>query len=165
MVEEIEADQAAGAMYISNYLNDKGCGDWPGLLLDAAREGDDDSLSAAIQNNGCLKTHVERRKPKGGFTQAAVPYTAHQTLGEGEFNRYYTRGLCRFAIERGIPQLEVYRGKAVAEPRAASQAAIGKLVDPSAVLEDLRTTQGVEPALGLPPGPNSGLVLRIPVGR
>ena len=83
-------------------------------------------------------------------------------MGEGEFNRYYCRGLCRRAIEEGVAQLQVYRAKAVAEPRPASQAKIGALVDPAAILDDLRRTQGVEPALGLPPGPNSGLTLRFP---
>lgn len=61
-----------------------------------------------------------------------------------------------------IALLEVYRAKQVAEPRAASQAKIGQMVNPGDILNDLRSTQGVEPALGLPPGPNSGLTLRLP---
>lgn len=83
-------------------------------------------------------------------------------MGEGEFGRYYARGLCRRAIDEGIAELEVYRAKAVMEPRPGSQAKIGLRVDPTTILKDLRQTQGVEPALGLPPGPNSGLTLRIP---
>lgn len=162
MLEEIEMDVGNGSIYISNYLNESGCAMWPDLLRSAASDGDDDSLASALTQNGCLKTHTERRKPKGGFTLAAVPYTAHETMGEGEFNRYYTRGLCRYAIANGIARLQVYRAKAVENPRPASQEKIGLLVDPSIVLDDLRTTQGVEPALGLPPGPNSGLTLRIP---
>lgn len=162
MLEEIEADIGNGSIYISNYLSPQGCDSWPHLLRDAAASGDDDSLAVAIRRDDCLKSHYERRKPKGGYTLAAVPYTAHETMGEGEFNRYYCRGLCRRAIEEGIAALEVYRAKAVMEPRSASQAKIGQSVDPTTVLEDLRRTQGVEPALGLPPGPNSGLTLRIP---
>ncbi|WP_066588448.1 hypothetical protein [Sphingomonas pruni] len=162
MREEIEADIANGSIYISSYLNPRGCDSWPQLLVDAAVNGNDDSLAAAIRGDGCLKSHYDRRKPKGGYTSAAVPYNAHETMGEGEFNRYYCRGLCRRAIEEGVVNLEVYRAKAVAEPRPASLAKLGQLVDPATVLEDLRRTQGVEPALGLPPGPNSGLTLRIP---
>jgi hypothetical protein len=162
MIEEIDMDVRDGTIYISNYLNPRGCETWPHLLREAAQSGTDDSLAHAIRRDDCLKDRVERRKPKGGFTMAAVPYTAHETMGEGEFNRYYTRGLCRRAIEQGIAQLEVYRAKAVSEPRPASQAKIGLRVDPRVILEDLRRTQGVEPALGLPPGPNSGLTLRIP---
>jgi hypothetical protein len=162
MLEEIEMDIAAGTIYVSSYLNDRGCATWPDLLRQAALGGTDDSLAQAIRNDDCLKTHVPRAKPKGGFTIAAVPYTAHETMGEGEFGRYYARGLCRRAIAEGVTGLEVYRAKGVAVPRPASEAKIGTIVDPKVILDDLRNTQGVEPALGLPPGPNSGLTLRIP---
>ena len=162
MVEEIDRDTQDGSIYISNYLNPRGCEVWPQILREAAASGNDDSLARAIVRDGCLKDRVERRKPKGGFTMAAVPVTAPETMGEGEFNRYYTRGLCRLAMDKGIPELEVYRAKHVAEPRPASQAKLGMRVDPRMILDDLRKTQGVEPALGLPPGPNSGLTLRIP---
>ena len=162
MVEEIDMDVRDGTIYISNYLNPRGCDLWPRILREAAERGTDDTLAEAILRDRCLKDRVERRKPKGGFTMAAVPVTAHQTMGEGEFNRYYTRGLCRRAIEAGIDGLEVYRAKEVREPRLDSERKIGLRVDPNVILEDLRKTQGVEPALGLPPGPNSGLTLRIP---
>ena len=162
MLEEIDMDVRNGSIYISNYLNPRGCDLWPQILREAARDGNDDSLAQAIVRDRCLKDRVERRKPKGGYTMAAVPVTAHETMGEGEFNRYYTRGLCRRAIEDGVAELEVYRAKEVREPRPDSERKLGTRVDPRLILEDLRRTQGVEPALGLPPGPNSGLTLRIP---
>nr|NUR37548.1 hypothetical protein [Sphingomonas sp.] len=162
MVEEIDMDVRAGTIYVSNYLNPRGCDLWPRILREAAERGTDDTLAEAIINDRCLKDRVERRKPKGGFTMAAVPVTAHQTMGEGEFNRYYTRGLCCRAIEESVNALEVYRAKQVENPRPESQQKLGMHVDPRIILDDLRRTQGVEPALGLPPGPNSGLTLRIP---
>lgn len=133
------------------------------MLRAAAETGTDDTLAITIRQERSLKVQYQKRKPKGGFTMAAVPHTAPETLGEGEFNRYYVRGLCRRAIDEGIAALEVYRAKAVMQPRPDSQRLIGQHVDPAAILADLRITQGVEPALGLPPGPNSGLCLRIPV--
>lgn len=36
---------------------------------------------------------------------------------------------------------------------------IGKLITAEQLLQDLRTHPGVEPAMGLPPGPNSGLTV------
>lgn len=162
MLEEIEMDVQDGSIYISNYLNPRGCESWARLIREAAETGTDDTLAAAIVRDRCLKDRVERKKPKGGYTMAAVPVTAHQTMGEGEFNRYYARGLCRRAINEGIPDLQVYRAKEVREPRWESEQKLGSLVSAEMILADLRQTQGVEPALGLPPGPNSGLTLRIP---
>lgn len=40
-----------------------------------------------------------------------VPVTAPETLSEGEFNRFYARGLCRVAISLGIAAVQVYRAK------------------------------------------------------
>lgn len=159
MLEEIESDVDTGVIYISNYLNERGQIEWPNLLREAARNGRDDSLAHEIRTGDHLKDQVERRKPKGGYTLVAVPYTAHETLAEGEFNRYFCRGLCRWAIENGV-ELEVYRAKVVAQPRPASEQMIGSRFDPQTILDDLRATTGLEPALGLPPGPNSGLTLR-----
>ena len=45
----------------------------------------------------------------------------------------------------------IYRGKEVQQPRAESQAMIGKRINAGALLDDLRKSPGVEPALGLPP--------------
>jgi hypothetical protein len=43
-----------------------------------------------------------------------VPVTAADTLAEGEFNRFYLRGLCRRASAANMAEIEVYRAKEVA---------------------------------------------------
>ena len=88
--------------------------------------------------------------------------TAADTLAEGEFNRFYLRALCRRAVEDGVPNLTVYRAKAVRVPRAESQALVGKAIGAQALLQDLRAHPGTDTALGLPPGPNSGLSAKLP---
>jgi hypothetical protein len=153
MVEEIDMDVASDKIYRSSYLSQRAQGNWPDMLRDAAQNGTDDTLAAALRNPGMLNATTPRRKPKGGYVIAKVPYTAPETLAEGEFNRYFVRGLCRRAIANGIARLEVYRAKTVFEPRSESEARIGHLVDPTAILTDLRESQGVETALGIPPGP------------
>ena len=87
---------------------------------------------------------------------AAVPSDAHTTLAEGEFNRFYLRAICLKALEIGA-EIEVYRAKSVRNPRPESEAMIGKRLDPNELLQDLRENIGVDTALGLPQGPNSGL--------
>jgi len=160
MIEEIEID--ASDLYLSPRLNEKGLAEYPSVLREAAQTHDDDWLAARIQERGLLKFKEQRRKPKGGYTLVDVPYTAHETMAEGEFNRFYIRGLCRHAIDSGIQELIVYRAKEVAHPRSASLALIGTRISPRALLDDLRAHSGETPALKMPGGPNSGLSVRLP---
>ena len=162
MVEEIDLDVANDSIYISPNLSEAGVADWPTLIRTAAQSHDDKWLAAQLRGTGRLKDMTERRKPKGGYTTVRVPVTAPDMLAEGEFNRYYARGLCRRAIANGIDRVIVYRAKDVMRPRPDSQAKLGTEHDPAAILADLRSAQGVEPALGIPPGPNSGLTLKLP---
>jgi len=162
MLEEIVQDIAAGKLYYSPRLSSVGRALYPELLRIAVQSGSDDSLSAELRVPGRLNTTEEKRKPKGGTTIAQVPVTAPETLAEGEFNRFYARGLCRRAIAEGIETLIVYRAKEVANPRPESVALIGKSLPAKELLEDLRANIGTDTALGLPPGPNSGLSVKLP---
>ena len=159
---EINSDVAEKAIYISPRLTPQGAQLWPSLLGEAIASYDDAWLANALRQKGLINTHEERRKPKGGTTIAQVPATAADTLAEGEFNRYYVRGLCLRAIEDKSPYVEVYRARHSDNPRPESQALIGKRLSPDALLDDLRKSPGVEPALGVPPGPNSGLSVCLP---
>lgn len=161
MVAEIDSDVLNGNVYISSYLNPQGVASWTELLRTAASTHNDDWIADRLRTGNLLKTHAERKKPKGGYTLAAVPITAPETLGEGEFNRYYTRGLCARAVADGIESVIVYRAKSVLQPRPGSEEKIGHLFKASDILDDLRSCVGVEPLLGLPPGPNSGLCIRL----
>jgi hypothetical protein len=162
MAQEVELDVNSNRLYESKYFSDIGHATYLDLVREAARSYDDGWLANRLRVGGCMNAKAMRRKPKGGFTEVNVPVTAPDTFAEGEFNRFYARGLCLHAIETGVPSLLVYRAKAVMVPRADSQAMIGRLVDASVLLQDLRTHQGVDTALGLPNGPNSGLSVQLP---
>ena len=161
MLEEIDFDEHSGTLYFSPRLHDAGCASWPGLLREAASSGTDDTLAEAIRHDDCLKSHMPRAT-KSGTTMARVPVNAPETLAEGEFNRFYIRGLCRRAIDEDIPYLVACRAKEVDRPRLESEALIGGHFDPKKILEDLRASPGVETAFGLPAGPNSGMCLALP---
>lgn len=161
MTEEINQDISEGRLYISPRLNASGQSQYPALLKEAAQLNDDVWLSQQIRSKGLLKTEETRRKPSGGTTVVKVPVTAPDTLAEGEFNRFYCRGVCARAVEEGKPSVQVYRAKHVEKPRPESEAKVGVIIDATQLLNDLRTSQGVELALGIPPGPNSGLSVQL----
>ena len=161
MAAELNADVQNGRLYVSPRLTEEGAKAWAGLIGEAIASHDDAWLAATIRQHGLMKSHEERRKPKGGVTLAQVPVTAPDTLAEGEFNRFYVRGLCLRAIQDKVAQVVAYRARHSENPRAESEAVVGKHFDPSALLADLRVSQGVDPSLGVPPGPNSGLSVRI----
>lgn len=162
MAEEVEYDVVNNKLYFSPRLSTVGAQAYPALLRSAIESGTDESLASELRVVGRLNATEQRKKPKGGFTTAQVPVTAPETLAEGEFNRFYVRGLCRRAMSEGIATLVVYRAKAVQNPRPESVALIGTALSPQKLLEDLREHPGTDTALGLPPGPNSGLSVRLP---
>lgn len=162
MLEEIALDVANGDLYLGRRLTATGRARWLPLLKEAAARHDDDWLAARQEAEGLIKTKESRELKSGKTIQVDVPVTAAQTLAEGEFNRFYIRGLCRRAIEAGISNLVVYKAKAVVTPRAGSRALIGKPVNAQALLNDLRIHQGEEPTLKMPGGPNGELSVRLP---
>lgn len=162
MLQEVEYDVENNSLYKSKHFNDTGNSIYLDLIKQTVQQYDDDWLAERIRVGNCMNRTAMRRKPKGGYTEVKVPVTAPDTFAEGEFNRFYARGLCLHAIDLDIPSLLVYRAKAVMVPRPDSEAMIGSMIDAKALLADLRINQGVDTALGLPNGPNSGLSVRLP---
>ncbi|MDW5552292.1 hypothetical protein [Methanosarcina sp.] len=158
MKQELDYDQKNNRLYISSRLNERGVQLYPELLRKAIDEGNDITFGIDLLSQGCFNEHVLRNgKP------TKMPSNAHETLSEGEFNRFYIRALCLRSINEGR-KLEVYRAKQVSDPRPDSQMMIGRIIDATsseAFLNDLRTNIGVDTAFGLPNGPNSGLSVRI----
>lgn len=138
--------------------------DYPDLLRDAVQVGHVDTLATALSSNGRLLAHETARHPRGGpDIVKRVPVTAPQTMAEGEFNRYYARGVCVRAMAESGPQatVTIYRARESLNPRSESIALVGTTPSAAALLEDLRTHIGMDTALRLPPGPNSGLSVHL----
>ncbi len=162
MLAEIERDIAADTLYVSDNLTPQGRLDYPELLRAAARAGTDVTLADSLGR--LLNTHEKPRQLKsGGFTKPPVMRrNAHEMLAEGELNRFYMRALCLRAIEEGHGKVVAYRAKAVEHARTESDQKIGQEYSAKTLLNDLRAHPGVDTALGLPSGPNSGLSIRLP---
>ncbi len=162
MAQEVERDIFSGILYISKRFNDKGRKEYPSVLLEAVKSHDGDWLALQIYTRGFLDHEEVKHIQKEIIAIAQVPATAGLTFAEGQFNRYYMRGVCLAAIEDGVPEVVVYRGKGAAQPRAASEAMVGKRIPAPALLEDLRAVPGSRSRFGIPPGPNSGLTVGLP---
>ena len=160
MLEEV----ALGNLYQSPRLTADGLAQWPALLTEAAQAHNDDWLAQQILNRSLLKSRENyTRQGKVYGRDINRPHAAQQ-LAEGEFNRFYLRGLCRRAQRDGIKELEVYRAKAVERPRPESEALIGTRIPVDVLLAALRSNDfvSIEDALKVPGGPNSGLSARLP---
>lgn len=159
MVMEAEADAQAGLLYLGRRLNKRGLHRWPDVLVEAFRHGNPEFLTAAIRAEGLLVDR-ETSHRNGRPYDKKVPSNAADTLAEGEFLRFYMRAVCVRALETGT-KVRIYRAKSVTSPRAESEVKVGQVVDPAALLADLRQNVGVDTCLGLPPGPNSGLCVHL----
>lgn len=160
MHAELELDVQRNDLYLSPRLSKRGQAEYQQLLREALTNGTPEALAAALARPGLLNDTEVRQTKKGPVT-ARVPVTAAETLSEGEFNRFYARGVCRQALATGQDTVEVYRAKAVDAPRTESTAKIGTVVSAERLLEDLRAHVGMDTALGVPAGPNSGLSVRL----
>jgi hypothetical protein len=162
MLLEINDDHANGKLYFSKNLSAGGVTAFPEMLKSAAAQGNDVSLAQAIRPH--LNSHeLPRKLTSGGYSAPPIMRSnAHEMLAEGEFTRFYLRGLCLRAIEDHIPAVLIYRAKHVENARSASTEKIGTSHSPASLLDDLRAHPGLDTALGLPPGPNSGLCAKLP---
>lgn len=160
MVQEMQM----GDHYESPRLTSQGLSAWPALMQEAAKHHNDDWLAQQLINHNYLRS--EESYTRDGVTRSRRINQQHaaQQLGEGEFNRYYIRGLCQRAKKDGKNELVIYRGKDVTTPRPESEAKIGTLVSIEVLLATLRKNDFVtiEDAIGVPGGPNSGLTCRLP---
>jgi hypothetical protein len=163
MLEEVERDIERGTLYVSPRLSNTGTHNYLTLLREAIQGHDDDWLAEQLSGRGRVHRAEPRRQRKGsGFTLVQVPYTAARTIAREEFNRFYIRAVCRLALEEGISEVVVYRARQARQPRPESERMIGRRLDAQRLLDDLRAHTGMETLLRLPPGPGSGLSVRLP---
>jgi hypothetical protein len=164
MQDEILADVAKRRLYVSLRLNATGQTQWLELLCEAVVNHDEAWLADQLRQLQLLNTIETRTDHKTGHVfQAKIPRNAHEVLAEGEFNRYYVRGICRKAQQSNYVFVRVYRAKIVVHPRPESQALIGHEFNASGLLNDLQSNPAIalERVFALPAGPNTGLSVEI----
>jgi len=156
MLKEVAEDIRSGRLYQSRYFTAAGKDAWPKLLTEAVGSKGPDWLVEQLRNSRFWLQSYEKATPSGGRTQAKVPVTAPETMANGEFSRFYFRGLSVIAMQSG-QLLRVVRVAEVARPRKGSEEKLGMTVSPTELLDDLRVNLVIDTFLGVPAGPNSGL--------
>jgi hypothetical protein len=93
MLEEIDMAIAAiggeEGLYLGQRLTTAGRNDFPGLLKQSAEQRDERWLTDQLRSNSRLKAKEERHLKKGVIL-ADVPFSAPETLADGEFNYFWS---------------------------------------------------------------------------
>jgi len=158
MLEEVNFDIKNDLLYKSKRFSDAGIIEYSNLLKESIINGTDESLFNSLNTGGFF---IQKETTKDGVVKN-IPTTTISTFAEGQFNRFYMRAICLYAIKENI-EIEFYRAKEVSQPRQESEAKIGQKVKPKELLDALRKAPGTidENEGKLIPGPNSGLSIKI----
>ena len=158
-IAELDSDIATGAYHTSERIRHTAIGEYQRYLHEALRYYDDRWLEEHASD--LMIDFEPRRTRSGGQTAVKLPQMASRMLAEGDFNRYYMRGVALRAIQEGREVIEVYRARLSLEPRRKSAELEGRRLPAAEVLNYLRgepTSDAAVTALGRP---NSGLSVRL----
>jgi len=153
MLAEIDQDIADGVLVTSKRFTDEGAAGYPPLLRNAGSENDEAWLAERLIGS------FNATELSGGKIKD-VPHNAHILFAQGEFNRFYCRALCLFALANPGYSIRVYRARQSKKPRRESEAKLGKILDAATVLKDLRDHLATDVEFG-PNEINSGLSLEL----
>ena len=156
---ELDKDLASGDFHASERLRPTAIAEYQRHLHEAIRYYDDRWLEERASD--LLVDFEHRRTRSGGQTTAKVPDMAARMLSEGDFNRYYMRGVALRAIEEGRQVVEVYRARLSMEPRTESAQLEGHRLPAQEVLRYLRGEPASDPGITSLGRINSGLSLRL----
>lgn len=150
---EIDRDIADGVLVPSTRFTDAGRIGYPPLLRSAATNYNEAWLAECLIGS-FNATELSAGKPK------AVPRNAHTLFAQCEFNRFYCRGLCSYALANPNNGIRIYRARQSSKPRAESEAKLGRMLDAALVLKDLQDHLATDVEFGTPEI-NSGLSLEL----
>jgi len=156
---ELDDDLKSGGFHASDRLRPTAIAEYQRLLHEAIRYYDDLWLEDRVSD--LLVDFETRQTRSGGQTTAKIPEMASRMLAEGDFNRYYMRGVALRAIEEGRQVVEVYRARLSLEPRPESTELEGHRIPAREVLDQLRGLSSAEPTAPRLGRVNSGMSIRL----
>lgn len=197
MLAEFDEDERAGKMHLNSLLTERGKKEYLWLMREAIQHHDDAWLAHALDKPGMLRIELantetmSQQRPRGpgwrkssgqpdseamGRSPAEVPTSIIEDLAADEFNRYYSRGVCRRVLESGLGggQVEIYKistganlhltypVEGVASDEHAREPEFGRAMDADYLLAELRKDPDSESGEALPGAPGSGMSVRLP---
>ena len=99
MLAELQADVAAGLLYLSPQLSASGRSEYQYLLRTAFATGTEASLADDLRASDSVEL-PDRWQRSGQNDHDGALTAATALLAEREFHRFYIRGLCRRAMEQ-----------------------------------------------------------------
>jgi hypothetical protein len=176
MLMELEEDVREGRVILSRLLTNRGQGEFIDLLGEAMRHHDPYWLGSELRSGGRMHIALEDADVQK-LAPEELPVYEPDVLAEGEFNRYYVRGMCRRALDEGIEELRivkltkgpyasfVYKSGDLPQDEREREVDVADKVDPQWLLEKLRQDPEGEMDLGIPGEPGSGLTVEAPEWR
>jgi hypothetical protein len=158
-IAELDSDLATGSYHSSERIRPTAIAEYQRYLHEALRYYDDRWLEEHASD--LMVDSEPRRTRSGGQTAVKLPQMAARMLAEGDFNRYYMRGVALRASEEGRQVVEVYRARLSLEPRRESAVLEGRRLPAEEVLKYLRGDQSSDPEVTALGRPNSGLSVRL----
>lgn len=156
MKEEVLFDLDKNILSKSTRFNDKGNSEYATILLNNIENGDEEILSSELI--GLFNAKEISHTKKGNIIEKDVPIDANETLAKTEFNRFYMRALCIFALKNN-KNLEIYRAKESQIHRTESDILIGSRIEN--IQDALKTLRDNKKYYNFIAKPNSGLSLKI----
>jgi hypothetical protein len=143
MLAEINQDIADDVLVKSKRFTEDGAVGYPPLLRSAAVEYNEGWLAERLKGS-FNATELSAGKIK------AVRHDAHILFAQNEFNRFYCRAICLYALANPNHNVRIYRARQSKVPRAESEAKLSQTPDAAIVLKDLRDHLGTDVEFGLP---------------
>jgi hypothetical protein len=153
MLREIDQDITDNVLVRSKRFTEAGNIDYPTFLRSAAI-----TYNEAWLGDRLIGSFNEWELSAG--KQKKVAKNAHTLFAQCEYNRFYCRGLCSYAIANPKNGIRIYRARESKIPRPESEAKLGRMLDAAVVLKDLRDHLATDVEFGTPEI-NSGLSLEL----
>jgi len=163
MLKEFKIEEGSGNPYRSTILSSQGLQNFPSLMEEAIKSGDEVTLGKALSNPSYWVSSFLRRT-KSGTTQVTVnPLDAAKRLGLTEFNTWYIRGLVRRLMGEGVEKCQIYRAEPAIQPRCMCKIYENQTFDVKKLYDGHRARYHPKPnptAFSIPSGPNCHHTIR-----